>query len=85
MERTPVESSNVCAVAYDPQAEVMEVEFGKGTEPGEVGNRVYRYTQVPAHVHEELMDAPSVGSFLNEKVAFEFPYELLGKVEDLEP
>lgn len=85
MERTPVESSNVCAVAYDPQAQVMEVEFGKGTEPGEAGNRLYRYGEVPAHVHEELMEAPSVGSYINRVVAYQFPYEFLGTVEELEP
>jgi hypothetical protein len=85
VERTPVDSSNVCAVAYDPQAQVMEVEFGKGTEPGEAGNRLYRYSEVPAHVHEELMEAPSVGSYINRAVAYQFSYEFLGTVEALEP
>jgi hypothetical protein len=85
MERLPVASSNICAIAYDPKTQVMEVEFGKGTEPGEADNRIYRYNDVPAHVHAELLEAASIGLYLNRHVAFEYPYELLGKVEDLEP
>lgn len=83
MDRIPVDSSNVCAVAYEPKTQVMEVEFGKGTDPGDAVNRLYRYRDVPPDVHGELMDAPSVGSYLNQEVAGKFPYEFLGRIEDI--
>src|SRR6185436_15236304 len=52
MERTKVESGNINSIGY--AGGTLEVEFkGGGT---------YRYSGVPAEVHQELVGADSVGS-----------------------
>ena len=55
MEREPVASEALRSVGYDPDAQVLEVELA--------GGAVYRYLDVPAHVHAALMTAPSHGRF----------------------
>lgn len=54
MEREPVTSSNIKSVGYDAGAKVLEVEFSSGG--------LFRYSDVPATAHAELMAAKSVGS-----------------------
>lgn len=56
MDRTPVISSNVKSVGYDPAAQLLEVEFMNGG--------VYQYKGVPPEAHQELMEAGSIGSHL---------------------
>lgn len=53
MQRTPVSSSNVVSVGYDPASECLEVEFKGGV--------VYHYTNLPAEKALEVMNATSVG------------------------
>jgi KTSC domain-containing protein len=65
MERTPVRSKAIVAVGY--RGTTLEIEF--------TGGRVYRYFDVPARVHEELMAADSHGRFFNEHVRERFSYE----------
>jgi hypothetical protein len=60
MQRTPVESSNIAAVGYVPERRVLQIEF--------IGGRVYEYAAVPHTVHEELMRAPSKGTFFAEHI-----------------
>lgn len=61
MERKPVTSSNVHSVGYDDdETKVLEVKFNNG--------KVYRYADVPAELHEELMASSSVGSFLHARI-----------------
>jgi hypothetical protein len=67
MLRTPVDSSSVASVGYDPAACVLEVEFH--------GGGVYRYLDVPPQVHAELMAAKSIGRFVNLRVKPGFRYE----------
>ena len=64
MNRTPVESSNIRAVGYEPRT--LEVEFRNGS--------VYAYSDVPDSVHQELMQAESKGKFLNAKIKKSYPY-----------
>jgi len=54
--RTPVESSNIRAIGFDPQSNRLEVEFKNGG--------VYAYKDVPTTVHEGLMAADSKGRYL---------------------
>lgn len=56
MERTPVSSSNIASVGYDPESATLEVEFHDGS--------IYQYFDVPAHVAEGLVTTSSVGSYL---------------------
>lgn len=65
MERHQVKSSNVVSVGYDPASGVLEVEFRNGS--------VYDYADVPAEQFNELLEAPSVGSFIAKRVRGQYP------------
>lgn len=54
MNMTPVVSSNINAIGYDPDTNELRVEFSNG--------RAYRYPGVPADAYQALMAAESVGS-----------------------
>lgn len=60
MERIAVDSSSVTSVGYDPATFELEVEFRNG--------RRYRYQQVPIAAYRLLLQAPSIGAFLNEQI-----------------
>lgn len=60
MERTPVTSTNILSVGYDPDQEILEIEFVRGT--------VYQYFGVPMGVYEGLMAADSKGRFVDANV-----------------
>ena len=57
MIRTPVASSNLVSVGYDPNSKTLEIEFKQG--------RVYQYFGVPAYIFRSLMQAPSKGEYFN--------------------
>jgi hypothetical protein len=60
MDRQPVSSSNLASVGYDSGSEILEVEFNNG--------RVYQYYNVPEFMYERLMEAGSMGNFLNTQI-----------------
>jgi hypothetical protein len=64
MERTPVESSSLLDVGYDPGTGTLEVGFKNGT--------VYQYFDVPETTHIELMNSASKGIFFNANVRNSF-------------
>jgi len=55
MDRIPVNSTNIAAVGYDPEAQLLEVEF--------VNGGVYQYSNVGQHTHDEFMNSSSKGSY----------------------
>ena len=55
-----VDSSNVEAIGYDDDLQELHVQFVSG------GN--YIYQGVPRQIFDELMNAPSKGSFLNRQI-----------------
>ena len=63
-------SSTVRAIGYDPQSQTLEVEFLSGA--------VYQYYGVPDHMHEQMMEAPSKGRFLNMYIRDNYPYSRVG-------
>ena len=65
MQRTPVSSSNLVSVGYDPAANTLEVEFKQGS--------VYSYAGVPSNVHRDLMNAPSHGSYFSRHIRDNYP------------
>ena len=65
MERKRISSSKIRAVGYDPQSEVLEVEFNDG--------KVVAYSGVSNEVHRHFMNAPSPVSFFDDKIADEYP------------
>jgi hypothetical protein len=60
VERTPVDSTSIASVGYDARAHALEIEFRNG--------RVYRYSQVPAAAYRLLLQAPSIGEFVNKQI-----------------
>jgi hypothetical protein len=55
MTRTPVSSSNIKSVGYDPQKQILEVEFHTGA--------VHQYDAVPPAKHAAMMRAESPGGY----------------------
>ncbi len=70
MERIPVQSSNLGAIGYDSSTETLEVEFLDGS--------VYEYRNVPQVVYDQLMNAPSHGSYFNHEISKSYPYSKIG-------
>jgi KTSC domain len=68
-ELTPVDSTNVAAVGYDAEEQEIYVEFGDGG--------IYKYSGPDQQTFEELLEAPSVGSFLNRAIKPNYPYTRL--------
>ena len=70
MNRTPVVSSNIRSVGYDPSSLTLEVEFSHGG--------IYHYLNVPERLHLGLMNAPSKGKYLYANISsrsLEQPFE----------
>jgi len=68
MERQPVASSLIRSVGYDPAGCILEVEL---IEP----NRVYTFYDVPFSVYDELLEAPSKGTYFNDFIRDLYAYE----------
>jgi KTSC domain len=66
VERTPVVSSNIASVGYDPATYILEVEFANG--------HIYQYYDVPQAVFEELMGSASLGAYLNGQIRKQYRY-----------
>lgn len=67
MQREAVDSEAIASVGYDADMRVLEIEFTSGA--------VYRYFDVPARVHAELMTAESLGEHFAHHIRDEFDYE----------
>lgn len=66
MERINVNSSNIASIGYDPNTEILEIEFLNGA--------IYHYFDVPEHIHEELMQASSHGGYLARNIKGVYSY-----------
>jgi hypothetical protein len=60
MERTPVVSTDLRSVGYDPNSQTLEVEFNAGS--------VYQYAGVPQSEYDGLMNADSKGRYFNANI-----------------
>jgi hypothetical protein len=69
----PVSSSMANAVGYDPEEELLLLEFCNGA--------VYQYSGVDSDTWEELCSADSVGTFFNENIRGRYEYECLDITE----
>lgn len=67
VEMIQVSSSNIAAIGFDSENEVVHVQFLNGSE--------YIYKGVPQHEFDGLRNAPSVGSYLNRNFKNFYPYE----------
>ena len=66
MERTSVSSSNISAIGYDSDSEVLEVEFTSGA--------VYSYSGVPRGEYEGFINADSKGKYFHANIKGSYPY-----------
>jgi hypothetical protein len=55
MTRTPVKSSNLKSVGYDPKSKTLEVEFHTGA--------VHQYEGVSPQSHKKMLAAKSIGGY----------------------
>ena len=66
MERTPVSSSQIASIGYDPDQQILEVEFK--------GGGVYQYVDVPPETHAHLIGAQSVGQAFHSLIRGQFQF-----------
>ena len=64
MERKKLNSNKIRSVGYDAKAQILEIEFSNGA--------VYAYSGVSQEVYRRLMNAPTPGSFFEERIAEEY-------------
>lgn len=67
MDRMQVSSSNIQSIGFDAQFNTLEVEFTSG--------EIYQYFNVPEHLYQNLMNAPSKGQFLNDNIKYSYRYQ----------
>ena len=67
MERQPVEDNNhkmignIVSIGYDPELEVLEVEYQLGY--------LYQYLKVPKEAYDKLMNERNKITFVQERIA----------------
>jgi len=66
MEHTPIASSTISSAGYDRETMTMEVLFVNGTK--------YEYFDVPEHIFQALLSAPSAGAYLNSNIRNTYRY-----------
>jgi hypothetical protein len=64
MQHTPVQSTTIQSIAYEPATRELEVLFKSGG--------TYRYQDVDARTHAALMSAPSIGSHFHKHIRPKF-------------
>ena len=68
MDRTPVKSSMMKSVGYDPATKILHVEFPTG--------QVYEYSGVTPEQHSAFMAAESMGKHFGKHIAGgKFPFK----------
>lgn len=55
-----VDSSNIEAIGYNEETSELHVQF--------IDSGLYIFVDVPLEVYQELMDAPSKGSYFNREI-----------------
>lgn len=66
MKRRQVNSTSISEVGYHKDSETLEILFRNGG--------TYQYFDVPSRVHQELIQADSVGGYLNREIKGAFRY-----------
>ena len=67
MDRQSVKSSHIDSIGYDPDKQIMEVEFKDKS--------VYQYFEVPEHLYLGIMQAESKGKYLHQRIKGKFEYK----------
>lgn len=68
----PVSSSNIKAIGYDPEMQILAIQFGSGS--------VYHYQGVPEEIYDDLQKCQtsknnSIGHFFARHIKGAFEYE----------
>lgn len=66
-EMIPVSSSNIESIGYDEKNQQVFIRFIDGS--------LYVYKGIPQHEYQNLMEAPSHGSYLHRNYKNVYPYE----------
>lgn len=66
MKREPVDSSMFASIGYDPDQQILELEFNSG--------KVYQYFDVPLETYQEMMASSSKGGFFRAEINDFFEY-----------
>lgn len=66
MQMTPVKSSNVESVGHD--GNTLAITFK--------GGKTYYYPNVPTSVHQSLLKAKSIGSFITTNIINKYKHEI---------
>ncbi len=66
MKRTPVESSMMRSVGYDPLMSILEIEF--------TSNHVYQYGEISEETYRELLAADLMGQYFHAYILDQYPY-----------
>ena len=64
MNHAKVDSSNITAIGYDPEKQLMEVHFKNGSR--------YRYAKVSLEDHEKFVGADSIGQHFHQHIRARF-------------
>lgn len=65
IHREPVPSAAIATIGYSKRLQILEIEFLNGA--------IYRYTEVPRSVHQELMSAKSKTHYYLENIKGNYP------------
>lgn len=78
-----VQSSNLEAVWYDPEEEILKIRFNPvDKKTGQRGGvRSYAYSMVPMSVFLGLLNAGSKGQYHAKNIKFLYPYAQLGYMD----
>lgn len=66
MRITVVESTVLATVGYEEACQRLQLEFRS--------RAIYHYFEVPAAVHQALLNAESKGNYFNQAIRDRFPY-----------
>ncbi len=72
MERTKVDSNILLSIGYEPDAELLELEFISGD--------IYDYHQVQPYLYMGLMSSNSKDIYFNKNIRNKYPVE---KIKDV--
>lgn len=62
----PVNSSNIARIGYNEEDHILFIEFNKGP--------TYQYFDVPQHVYQALLEAPSKGDYFIDHIKHTYRY-----------
>jgi hypothetical protein len=66
MKRVTVSSSNISEIGYDEMTRTLEIVFRSGA--------VYQYFDVPPHIYSDLLQAASIGQYVNSNIKGYYRY-----------